>query len=91
MKGPIVKPEAGRLGMAIATSGLAVAAVSMLVAPSIGPMVLLGGAALYLVGAALGVAAFGYQRGSKLFLALRVMRLIFAAIVIFSILRLASG
>lgn len=77
--------------MAIAASGLGVAAVSLLVAPATGPMVLLAGAALYLVGAALGVAAFGYQRGSRLFLALRVMRLIFAAIVIFSILRLGVG
>lgn len=91
MQGPLVKPEIGKFGIGLAGLGVGLAVGSLVLQLSQAPLALLAGAGVYLVGAALSVAAFGYRRGSNLFLTLRVLRLVFAAVVIFSILRIARG
>jgi hypothetical protein len=91
MRGPIVKPGAGKMGLVLACSGVAVAAASLFVPVSFGPPVVLGGALVYLVGALLAAAAFGYVRGGWLFTWLRVLRLLLAVIVILLVVRMAAA
>ena len=47
----------------------------------------LGGAFVYLIGGVLAVGAFDYVKGSKVFLAIRIMRVVFAVIVMVSVFR----
>ena len=51
------------------------------------PILMFVGAAVYLVGSFGAVVCFGYVRGTPLFWALAVMRLLFAGAVIFMISR----
>ncbi|HRF59960.1 MAG TPA: hypothetical protein PLH94_08615 [Fimbriimonadaceae bacterium] len=82
-------PQAGYAGLGVAVAGVLIAAFGALTSTKTSSpwLPMLVGAALYLVGSLLAVAAFGYKRGTKLFLTIRVMRLVFAAVVMLGLVR----
>jgi len=85
----------GPIGMGLAGVGVALAVSSHLfVWPGfprvLNPLILVGAFA-YLAGGFLAVAANGYRPGTKPFLWLRVLRVVFAASVVFAILRDFDG
>lgn len=82
-------PQAGYAGLGLAVGGVLIAAFGALTGTKTSNpwIAMLIGAGLYLVGSLLAVAAFGYRRGTKLFLTIRVMRLVFAAVVMLGLVR----
>ena len=86
-----VDPRFGYAGLATSLLGVLMVLVSQLYSywtrsPALTPWILVA-AMLYLFGGMATVAAFGYTRDTKAFLALRVMRLFFAAGVVVAIVR----
>jgi|GEM_PF-2447495 len=80
-----------RIGLGTAAiGGLLVASTHIFVWPgfprALNPVIFLG-ALLYLVGAFLAVAATGYQRRTRPFVWLRVLRLVFLTSIIFALMR----
>jgi hypothetical protein len=83
----------GTIGLAISGLGLAIGAAGLAIGDPRNPLplTLLIGAALYLIGGFVTVFSVGYRAGTRTFLIQRVMRMGFAAIVIFTILRAANA
>jgi hypothetical protein len=83
-------PVAGKIGVGLIALGVLSAAASLVVPSPPGmplPILLIVGAFLYLSGGILAVGAYNYTKGSRLFLASRVSRVIFALIVVYSFIR----
>lgn len=85
----------GSIGLGVAAVGVALALTSHLFVwtgfpRALNPMILVG-AFVYLTGGFLAVAASGYRAGTKPFLWLRTFRVLFAASVVFAILRDFQG
>ena len=69
--------------------GLLMAAGSLLMPKAAFPLspLLIVGAFAYLAGSFMAVGTFDYVRGSKLYLGIRIARILFAVIVVYSIIR----
>lgn len=80
----------GQFGLGLIGLGLVGAILGAFLPPA-GPVPLsvplIVGAFLYLVGGLLAVGAFDYRRGTKLFLAMRFARILFAVAVVYGFLR----
>ena len=84
------RKEIGILGMGMCGVGCLLALSCVVAPPAFMAFLLMGGMALYVPGGLMAVAAFGYQKGSKLRLAFGVMRLLFALGMVLGILRLVG-
>lgn len=83
-----VNPALGRFGFALAIAGVASALVFALRAqPGVLPMEILLAGLLYLVGALSVIVAYGRQKNARELIWLRGLRLVFAVIVIFALVR----
>lgn len=81
-------PAAGIVGYVL--MGLAVIAASLgafVWTGNLNIAIVLGASFVYMAGAFLAVAAFSYVKGSKTFLAIRVIRVAFMLLVMYSLLR----
>lgn len=79
----------GKLGIGMMVAGILAAALSLITPTSgfpIAPLLLVG-AFVYLAGSVMAVGAFDYVRGSKLFLGIRIARILFAVIVVYAVIR----
>lgn len=87
---PIVAGQIGFILIALGVVGAIIAAI--LPGPDRLPMLPLAvGAFFYLTGAFLVVGAFDYQKGSKVFLTLRLARIVFAVSVVAAFVRAFGG
>lgn len=86
---PWVPEKVGYVGVGLACFGLVLAGIAALTAGV--SMLLMVAGFFYLVGAFLTVGAFGYDRRSKSFLFIRVIRLTFAAMVMLAFFKVMSN
>lgn len=84
----------GQVGFALCGLGVLcaiMAAVTSRSNPALAPWLIAGGMFIYLPGGLAVVAAFGYSRGSKPYLAMMIMRIIFAFAVMLSLIGIIGG